>query len=187
MVLNRQTITALLLAFLLASCMKYQPDQQRSPSTLSVGLATLVEYPDKRDISPTPAGLANRVERTLTLRNLEPDPLPPERFTGVFADKRTTPHRMEFLSSQLPGADLLLLVETEPRFYSQLTGRYRWTVKVRLTIAEPGHMGESVSTEVKVPVFMEYYHEKEPQVVEAAGPIIERHLGFLLDEYLGGL
>ena len=53
----------------------------------------------------------------------------------AFRMKRTTALRLAVLASANEEAELLLLVETRTRFYSQLNGRYRWTVDAKISLA----------------------------------------------------
>ena len=57
----------------------------------------------------------------------------------------------------------------------------------KLTVAPPGAAEEAVTTEVSFPIFMEFHHEREEEVLSASATVLRRHLAFLLDEYLGGL
>lgn len=93
-------------------------------------------------------------------------------------DKRTTEQRTEALQGAAP----TLLVETAPVFYSELNGQYRWSVGVKVTLAVAGHAVQSASFDV--PVFLRYHHEREAEAVDAAAPVVARHVGELLDNWL---
>jgi len=168
------------------SCLPKQGGVQ-APTAMTVAVAVVVDYPDRPEVSGVPTELAEAVRIQLQGRNLDPTLLPAEAFTGVFDRKRSTLHRSTWLADQHPTSDLVLLVQTEPRYFSLLSGRYRWTVATRLSLSPPGRPEETVETEVSFPIFMEFHHETEEEVLVASAPVIERHLGHLLDEYLGGL
>ena len=38
-----------------------------------------------------------------------------------------------------------------------------------------------------MPVFLQFQHQDADDALEGAAPIIERHVGYLLDEYIAGL
>jgi len=174
------------LGLLLGSCLPKQGGVQ-APTTMSVAVAVVVDYPDRPEVSGAPDVLADALQTQLVGRNLDPTLLPADAFTGVFDRKRSTLHRLTWLADQHPGSDLVLLVQTEPRYFSLLSGRYRWTVATHLSLSPPGRPEETVEAEVSFPIFMEFHHETEEEVLVASTPVIERHLGHLLDEYLGGL
>lgn len=174
---------------LMASAVSCIPKDKgiQAPSPLDVVVVAAVSYPDQPEITGVPDDVAAVIVDVVQAHNLQPDLLAEADFAEVFAAKRRTLHRIGYLSDHHSGADLLLLVETQPRYFSLLSGRYRWTVDATLTLVPPGDTDEAVTTEVSFPIFMEFHHEQEEEVLLAAAPVLERHLGHLLDEYLGGL
>ena len=74
-----------------------------------------------------------------------------------------------------------LLVESEVAYYSLLSGRYRWTVDVTLTLVPAG-----LTDHFEVPVFLEFQHEREAEALAAATPVITRHVDDLIDDWLSG-
>lgn len=175
------------LAGLMAGCLSSHHAAVKAPSPMDVSAIAVMGYADRTDMAGVPAELLHAVDRVLTDRNLVGRASSDEALLSTFVARRTTSHRVEAMAGAFPDADLLLLVEAEPRFYSQLSGRYRWTVEVKLTVAPRERLGEAVTSQVTLPVFLEYYHEKEPEALRAATGLVERNLGYLLDEYLGGL
>ncbi len=159
----------------------------QAPSPLDVVVVAAVSYPDQPEITGVPDDVTAVIVEVLQGHNLTPELLDEADFAEVFAAKRRTLHRVGYLSEHHSAADLLLLVETQPRYFSLLSGRYRWTVDATLSLVPPGNPDEAVTTEVSFPIFMEFHHEQEEEVLLAAAPVLERHLGHLLDEYLGGL
>lgn len=149
-----------------------------------------------RAVAPTPidvvpvlgnlesAAVADAPERfdealldALASRNLQPTLLAPERYVEAFATRRDTTRRLEVVA----GPDALLLVETDAAFYSQISGRYRWTVSVTLTLAPAG-----LTETFEVPVFLQFHHEREAEALAAATPVIVRRAGDLVDGWLAG-
>ena len=184
--MRRPIVPTLLLGLLLAGCLpKHQGTQ--APSKLDVAVVAAVDYVDQPEVTGVPDALAEAIVATLEARNLVPEMAPASGFAETFAGKRNTLHRLTWLAREDRGSDLVLLVEARARYFSLLSGRYRWTVDLSMTLTSPGNLDEAVTTEAKFPIFMEFHHEREEEVLEAAVPMIERHLGFLLDEFLGGL
>lgn len=159
----------------------------QAPSKMDVEVLAAVSYADRLEVSGAPDALADALVGSLTARNLTPHVMETSAYDDEFAAKRNSLHRLTWLAGELRGADLLLLVELSPRYFSLLSGRYRWTVDATLTLADPADLESAVTTEVKFPIFMDFHHEREEEVLDASIPLLERHLGFLLDEYLGGM
>lgn len=127
--------------------------------------------------SDTPKPLDDALLAEARLRKLSPTLEEAPAVLGTFTDKRQTDQRLEVL-----GADATLLVETAPVFYSELSGQYRWTVGVKVTLAIGGkHVQEAA---FDVPVFLRYHHQREADAVEAAAPVVSRRVGELLDGWL---
>ena len=171
---------------LLAGCLsKHQPVQ--APRAMAVSVAGSMAVMDSPQVQAVPDSMVQVVSDLLVARNLTPKLADAADFVGPFATKRTTQHRLALLSDVSTDTDLLFLVETTVAYYSQINGRYRWTVEVDATISPRDDLSQAFSAHFQVPVFLEHYHEKEAAALEAAVPLLERRLGALLDAYLGGL
>lgn len=177
----------LLLTLLLAACGPKRPPPAAAANPTPAAVAGVVDRADERAVDPLPKELVARLDAVLQERNLPPHAIADAAVTQAFAGRRTTPQRLAWLAERADGAPLLLLVETEVAFYSQLEGRYRWTVEVHLTIASTSDPGASVTRSFEVPVFLQFHHEREPEALDAAAPVIERRLASLVDAWLGGL
>ncbi len=175
------------LALLLAGCLssKHQPVQ--APGRMAVSVAGSLAVLDSPQVQALPEGLVQVMSELAAERNLLPRAVAPASFVEAFATKRTTQHRLALIADVSTDTDLLLLVETQVAYYSQMNGRYRWTVEVVATISPRDDLSQAFSASFQVPVFLEHYHEKELAALEAATPLLERRLGALLDAYLGGL
>ncbi len=90
--------------------------------------------------------------------------------------------RLDALAQTQVGA--VLLVETAPSFYSELNGQYRWTVGVRLSLAEGDD--DPLYATFDVPVFLRYHHEREAEAVVAATPVVSRRAAQLVDTWMAG-
>ncbi|MFT4976799.1 MAG: hypothetical protein ACI8S6_002704, partial [Myxococcota bacterium] len=98
-----------------------------------------------------------------------------------FATKRSTTNRL----TTLGGDELILLVEAEAEYVSQLNGRMRWAVDVRLALDPPDD--EPIINTFSVTVFLLFMHQDAEDAILDAAPIIERHVGYMLDDYLTSL
>jgi len=174
------------LVLLLAGCLaKHQPVQADRPAL--VASAAALAALDRPELEPVPPELSSAVAAELGARGLRDRPLDPATFLADWASRRATPHRLAFLAGQAPDAELLLLVECTVAFYSEMNGRYRWTVEVDATISPREDLTQAFSAHFQVPVFLDHYREREREALQAATPMVERRLGALLDAYLGGL
>ena len=151
----------------------------KAPESIAVSLAAARNNLDDRQVLPVPDPLLTRITAQLTQRNLTPQLVP----VSDLSEQRLTSRRLSVLSEQ--GAPLVLLVETEAEYTAQMEGRLRWSVQVTLSL-DPAD-GEPTTSAFSVPVFLQYQHQDADDALEGAAPIIERHVGFLLDEYLSGL
>jgi len=170
----------------LAACIPQRPPVQ-APAGHAVAVALLMEQADTGSVAGVPETVRAEIASALGARNLGVSPVELGRFAEAFAIQRLTERRLRYLASlDVPG-DLLLLVEAHPRFYSQLTGRYRWTVQVRASLARRDAVGDALTTERTLPVFLDYAHEREAEALAAAGPNIAREVGAMVDDFVAGL
>lgn len=184
MVLNQRNPALLLLAGL-AGCLARQPIVQ-APQPVPVAVATVLGGVESKDLLEVPDDFQDRIDHVVSARNLVARPLEPSRFKAAFTDSRSTAHRLLWLDGAAGDAGLLLLVEAEARYFSQLNGQYRWTVEVHATLAPPHQPEAATTADFEVPVFLQFHHERETEALSAAAPVIERRVGSLIDEYLAG-
>ena len=179
---------ALLLAPALMSMLACAPKTGRvqSEQTLDVALVATLEPLDDPQVLPIPAELQEGLAALLQARNLHAVPMDEAQWMDAFSRGRTSRFRVEHVTSGT-SAPLVLVVETFARYGSQLNGRYRWTVQVVASLAPGDAPQEAVQSEFSVPVFLEYHHQKEAEAVLSAAPVIERQVGHLVDQVLGGM
>ncbi len=175
-----------LLPLLLAGCAPKAPPLQ-APSPLATTVVTATAQMDSRHVLAAPVPLAEALLDTLTARNLQPTALESSTYAEAFARQRTTAPRLRYVHDQGGDAKLLVLCETTPRFDSQLNGRFRWVVTVTLSVAPTDDLSLAQTETFDVPVFLSYHHEREPEALIAAAPLVQRRLGHMLDDVLGGL
>lgn len=174
-----------LMLALLSGCMPKAAVLQ-APAPLDVAVVAALEPLEEARVLPVPDDLRQGIDALLTERNLRPQSLPADAWEGAFTKGRTTRFRVAH-AALASDADLVLVIEAFARYGSQLGGRYRWTVQVTASLAQTDKPEEAVSRSFEVPVFLQHHHEREAQAVSAATGVIERQVGLLVDQVLGGL
>lgn len=187
MVLVRNRFVAWLAVTLLvglAGCIKSQPVQRlSSPRPMAVAIV----HDHGSSLGNVPEALATQIQGTLDARNLVMTTVPRGRYEEAFMRKRATRDRLQTLGGLVGDAPLSMLVETRAEYYSQLNGRYRWTVYVKFSLAKAGDPGPPVVSSFSLPVMLSFDHQREEDALAfAAGPVA-RKLGQELDDFLAGL
>ena len=131
---------------------------------------------DTRTSVGLPASVQASIEKSIRNRGIKLKILP---LKEEFSTQRTSAQR-QALYEQRP----LLLIETRAQFFSQLNGRFRWTVEVQLHLRSQS--GTPFVQQFSVPVFHQFHHEREAEAIEAAQEVILRHVDILLDDYIRG-
>ncbi|MBS1152529.1 MAG: glucosyl hydrolase family protein [Myxococcaceae bacterium] len=162
------------LLLLLTGCLKTVPQQKAATLTpLTVGWA--LEGDHSAELVPAPEKLKAQVSEALIVRNLALTD------AGALSGVRFTAQRLEALRAADP-AGWVLLIEARATFFSQLEGRFRWTVSVKLTASSKP--GELVEDTFSVPALLQFEHEREPQALAAVAGSIAQRAGTLLDGLL---
>jgi len=176
----------ILVACALLSCVpKTAP--VRAKVAMSVAAGFVNDRDEGQGLEPLPDAAIAPTIAVLAERNLRAKTVGRETVDVAFRMKRTTPLRLGVLANGNDDADLLLLVETRTRFYSQLNGRYRWTVDAKITLAKREAREEAVSSSIDVPVFLDFDHQREREALVVAGPRIADEVARLADELVTGL
>ena len=125
---------------------------------------------------PLPTALQEQISKALQQRGISTSLLQPGK---EYAEIRNSNQRIQ-LFSERP----LLLIETNAQFFSQLEGRFRWTVNVRMHVESSE--GTIFSRVFSVPVFHQFHHQREKESLEAAESQILREFNQMLDDYVRG-
>lgn len=182
MVLRRALLLATAAGFV-ACIPKAAPP--RAKSTLEVRAAFVNDRDEGQGVEPLPDAAVAPSLAALKERNLAGKPVGREVVDVAFRSKRATAQRLAVLANA--EADLVLLVETRVRFYSQLNGRYRWTVAATVSLGRRDAIAEAATSETSIAVFLDYDHQREPEALAAAGPRIADEVARLADELVPGL
>ncbi len=174
-----------LAVLLLAGCLP-KPAPVRLLQQSELALVTVVERAGALELAAPPAALRDELARVGLERNLAVDEV--ELVGGVpvrerFAVVRDSGRRLAELAAA-DDAPLRALVESTARYFTQIAGRFRWTVSARLSLADAG--GVVLDDELELPVILELAHQDAGDAIAAAAPAIAERLGRLLDEYLRG-
>ncbi len=175
-------MTALLLAL---SCAP-KAGVVQAPSPMDVAVVAAMEPLDDPQVQPVPDAVMDALARVLADRKLTLQAVDESTWEDAFSRGRTARFRTGHVALGTD-APLVLVVSTFARYGSQLNGRYRWTVQVQASLAPAATPEDAVVSEFSVPVFLQFHHQRDADAVEAAIPVIERQVGHLLDQVLGGM
>ena len=152
------------------SCAPRVPMQQLSrEEPLVLGLVADLA-PGGRVPKAAPA-LAEEITRALSQRGLST-----RLFEGDLSAMRLTELRADALAG---GPERWkLLVEVKARFFNQMTGRHRWNVSVRLSLAGPANVTE----DFEVPVYLDFENQREAEAIAVAASEVAARVGRLLDD-----
>jgi glycosidase len=187
MVLVKKRIAAPLAWVLLlglAGCLKSQPVQRLEAAQ---PMTVVVVHDHRSKLGVVPDALQSNIQSTLNARNLVMQEVPRPQYESDFAVKRATRDRMRTLSGLATNSTLQLLVETRAEYYSQLNGRFRWTVYVKFSMAKSGDPSPPTISSFSFPVLLSFDHQREADALSYAAGSIARKLGQELDEFLAGL
>ncbi len=170
--------------FLLFACVpRAELVTARAPTP--VELVVVTQPAGSRAPTDAPASVYSAIEAVLSARLLTPTRVDSAVFSESFSTRRSTAQRLSWLAAR-PGDTVLVLVETEVEYYSEMNGRYRWTVSVVASVLPPDRPLEAVEASFEIPVFLSFYHEREDKALEAAVPVLSRRLGELVDTWVAG-
>jgi hypothetical protein len=147
----------------------------------NVKVAYVVQYPDRPDIGTMPQSTTERVTHELGRRNLSAQIVPYNTFGKSFETRRTTAQRLSDLGAQ---NTYVMLIESEVRFYSFLSGKYRWNIAGRVTLVAPN--GEEVTQPLELAAFLDFDHQKEEEAIRYAEVAIAERAGQVADRLLAG-
>lgn len=159
----------------MVACIKAPPPVQ-APEAVPVTTAVVVESYTDPEVVAAAEPVLGPVREVIAAHGLVPADASAETLAR-FSDLRSTEARMEAL-----GDGAVLLVELAPRYSSQMSGRYRWTVDTAIHLRDPS--GEVGARELEVPVHLIYAHEREPEAAAAAMPVVAREVSAVLDDWI---
>lgn len=163
------------LALSITACLASASPQRLATST-PVAVVLHLESSSGR-AHPVPDAVARGVEAVLAQRSLVPSVIEP---AAAFATTRSTPQRLD-LVRESSDAPWIMLLEARARFFSQLSGRYRWEVELRVSLVERAQPDRVHTSELSVPAFLLHEHETEPEALSFVRRQLEDDLASLVD------
>ncbi|MFO0746063.1 MAG: hypothetical protein U1F43_10365 [Myxococcota bacterium] len=136
--------------------------------------------------SDVPSAVGARIEGALRERNLVPQTLGDAALAARVASLPTTAARLAARAAAAPDAPYVLLVEARAAFFSQLSGRYRWDVDARSTLAARDDLEHAQASTVGVAAVLQYDHEREPDALAFVGQQLVGDLTTLVDRFFAG-
>jgi glycosidase len=176
-------VLAIVVLAVLAGCIKPKPPV-RYDKPFSVAVVLVRDDVLSKAAHPVPDALRAAVQQELQARNLRPAFVDPRAYQGFFNDVRDTERRLAYVAGLPEPADVTLLVETQATFYSQLSGAWRWTVYLKVSVIGRGDTRAPLTRQHDIPIALQYGHEREPEAVATLAPELARHAALLLDSYL---
>ena len=150
-----------------------QVPPKKATSPISIQVLAVQDNVLSRNSSKVPPALLQTLKSELSQANIQPNIV---ELPSSFQSIRQTEQRLEQLSAPV------LLIETQAEFFSQLEGRFRWTVSCKLTLMadDKGVLVREFNT----PVFHQFHHEREAEAILAAEEVIRQQLRGLIEDYL---
>ena len=150
-------------------------------------VAIVAEKAGSETLTKVPDAVHDMLVAALAKRGLEVTEPAPAALSAAFAQRRRTEVRLEYLASTAKDADVVVLVEAVPRYYSQMSGQLRWTVDSRVTVARKDAIDRAVHDDTHTAVFLNYVHEDGEDALMRAASAMARQLGATVDDFLAGI
>ncbi|MHB8877625.1 MAG: hypothetical protein ACYC8T_28370 [Myxococcaceae bacterium] len=179
MVLKRLIIAVL--ALCLGGCLPRLAVRRLDKQT-PVAVAYVLDPDHGAGVRAVPEALKARLAEVLAARNLQVREVPFASLAAGFDAARDSRLRTQQVAAAAGDAPYVLLVETRAAFFSQISGRYRWTVYARVTASRPH--ADPVSDELSLPAMLDFDHERAPEALTVTAPVIAERAGALFDSFL---
>lgn len=154
----------------------------RMPTPTATAVGVLLEAEGRAGALPAPAEVIGELAATLKARNLIT-----VNVAAELAAKRSTADRLALVAAGAGNAPIVTLIETRASFYAQIEGRYRWTIRARVTVAKADALDKAESEDVELPVVLRFDHQREADALAEAAPQLAGRVGIVMDRFLAGL
>jgi len=169
-----------MLPLLLVGCLK--PGPKRMVETAEpVRLVTVLGSYESEAVEELPPSVVARVSEELQARQLQPEAV--GLFAEAFGVRRTVPARLEVLE-EAGIAQPVLMVSCDPRFDTQVNGRFRWQVDCSVALSAADAEGGLEQGTLGASAHLVYYHQQEAEAVEEVSALVGREVGRVLDRWL---
>ncbi len=166
------------------ACMKSPPAHRLTKPT---AIAVAFVHDKGAELGAVPAGFVEAIDQALGERNLVASNIDLSSMAPELARKRASKDRLASVARNAGAAELLLLVEMRAAYYSQINGRYRWTVYIKLSLATLGALDDATIVSFDLPVMLSFDHQRDQEALAYAAAPVARKLGQELDDFLAGL
>lgn len=181
----RNGLVALSLLSLAFGCIKRTPPV-RLNEPQQVAVAYVVDSQTERAITEPPDQMKAAVEAELAKRNLTVTRIPFTQYSSAFEAQRDSARRYAQLKTMANGAPMVLLVELNTQFFSQLQGQYRWQVFARISAGKVAETLDPHTDAFEKPVFLQFDHQRGRDAMIAAGAQLAERVGGVFDGFLRG-
>lgn len=151
-------------------------EPQRLEKRAPIAVAFAVE-----DLETPPENFKKRIFEVLDSRNLEAREIP----SGVVTAQRLTSERFNAARAAAGDAPFVLLIEARAQFFTQIQGRFRWTVSVKFTAARSG--APQTQDQSDFPAVLLFEHERHAEALDAAADFVASRLTPMVDGILVGV
>ena len=156
------------------SCIK-QPPPLTFKNTQDISFAAILDDNDSSEYSAIPEAIILELGSHVERHNVRFEILA-SNFT---LQTKQTEQRLQYFS-QRP----LILFESTVTYQTQLQGRFRWEVAVKMTLIDDS--GNTLHRNFTTPVFHQFHHEREIESLYASLPTIKRQMEGLIEDYIRG-
>jgi hypothetical protein len=138
----------------------------------------------KAAVQGLPEGVQRRIVKALEARKLVPTVLPIKQVKDPLSNRRGTPQRLGWLAENAGESGVVMLVELEAFYDTQIQGRLRWTVQGTVSVARTSEPEAAIQRTIQTAVFLQFLHQAESEAALEAATTIERAAHRLLDDWL---
>ena len=166
-------LRALLLS-LCCGCIPKNTNPIRIGDNNSVTSSTMHVSSQDSSFSPLPLSVVDRLNETLKSHTIVVKSVDNTDEYNALSTTQFPVQRAQLLAEHHPTSDLVLIIQTRAEYFAQMTGRYRWVVTAHLVLADPQNLSRIIEDTVEIPVFMQFHHERDDAVLDAAIPALEQ-------------
>ena len=184
MVLRRTFFCLLMtLSLTLLGCIGAQQAVRTKVQTPLVSVFVM-QFPDRGEVEAVPVEYSEKIAGELRRRNLLVQEPPAEAFLEAFRSRRSIDQRLKVIQAAHPGL-FLMLVESDVRFSSFLSAKFRWNVTGRVTFVQPD--GTSQTSPFELAAFLDFDHQNEADALRYVELAVAERIGQAADRFLAGV
>ncbi len=132
----------------------------------------------------TPAVMPVALNELFAERNLEPVWLGAGELGAVLSTMRATPGRVEALRAAASGADFVLLLQANARYFTQIAGRFRWDVALHTSFGPAVAGAPTSESDATVGAHLLFEHEREAEAFAYVRRQVVDEIALVLDRAL---